>query len=266
MFYILVFSGLAFFVFGVVSTLYNSLKIQREYELITTELVRTDSSLRDLEAKYTESQNELKMFKVNIEASNGWTKEGLNGTHGELEKMKAEYVRVKLRPEKDGFLSVAGVQEKCNELIRESEEYNKLLTERNNELSKLKGVFDDIKRQLEANQAALAATQQELKGLQTNSDAQEKLKNVVEELESLKERGPVVEDPARNDDRAIDDAAVSEAEDIGASDAQADTGDAETQNNSDRKHLETMRSFLDSLDDKSVDDYKLENNDTRDGE
>ncbi len=267
MFYILVFGGLAFFVFGVASTLYNSLKIQREYELITTELVRTDNSLRDIEVKYVESQNELKMFKVRIEASSGWTKTGVNGTHGELEKMKTEYIRVKLRTGQEKPFDALKVQEKCSELIKESEEYNKLLTERNNELSKLKDIFDDIKKQLEANQLALSATQEELKGLKTPAETQEKLKSVVEELEVLKENGPaVIKDIKEDSGETVEDAAMPDRKDAEEPSPPQDDKDSNIHNSADRRHLETMRSFLHSLDDKPVEDYKLENNDIPNGE
>ncbi|MEE8359740.1 MAG: hypothetical protein V3S04_02290 [Candidatus Omnitrophota bacterium] len=266
MFYILVFSGLAFFVFGVASTLYNSLKIQREYELITTELVRTDSSLHDLEVKYVESQSELKMFKVNIEASSGWTKEGISGTHGELEKMKTEYIRVKLRTEKEKPFDVLKVQEKCNKLIKESEEYNKLLTERNGELSKLKDIFDDIRKQLEVNQLALSATQEELKGLKAPAETQKRLKNVVEELEVLKENRKALKDTKKDGGETIIDAITPSQQDEKKPSPPHDNKDNDIYDDASRRHLETMRSFLHSLDDKPVEDYKLENNDIPNGE
>ena len=232
MFYILVFTGLAFFAFGVAATLLNSLKIQREYELVTTELVRTDSTLRELEVKYEQNQNELNIFRVKIEASNTWTKEEINEAHGEMEKLKAEYVRVKVKATKSESFGVQQVQDKCKRLLTEAEDYNKLLDQRSEELTKLKGIFEGIKTQLEDNQQALATTHEQLKNLKVSTDTQKDLKDMVEQLKNLKEDAQ----ETKTVEGAVDQPQEEIKEDKGEEDINA------------RSHIDTMKSFLSSLD------------------
>jgi hypothetical protein len=251
MFYMLVFTGLAFFAFGVAATLLNSLKIQREYELVTTELVRTDSTLRELEVKYEQSQDELNMFKVKIEASNTWTKDEINEAHGEMEKLKAEYVRVKVKATKDGSFDVQQVQDKCKRLLAEAEDYNKLLNRRSEELAKLKGIFEGIKTQLEDNQQALATTHEQLKNLKVSTDTQKDLKNVVEQLEDLKEDV--------QETKMVKGAVDQPQEEI-----KEDTGEEEIKT---RGHIDTMKSFLSSLDSRPKEEKdKMEISEADDGE
>lgn len=232
MFYILVFAGLAFFAFGVASTLLSSLKIQREYELITTELVRTDGSLRELEVKYDKSQNELKMFRLKIETSSTWTKNEIGQTYGQLERLKAEYIRIKVRSEKDTGVDRQQVEEKCKKLLSEAAEYDKLLAERNSELGELKNVFANIKIQLENNQKALADTHEHLRSLRSAAGTNDKIKEVIGQLEDLRQS----KDSATEVPKKISDEGTGDTEEINT-----------------RNHIDTMKSLLSSLDKKIID-------------
>lgn len=236
MFYILVFAGLAFFAFGVGSTLLSSLKIQREYELITTELVRTDGSLRELEVKYDKSQNELKMFRLKIETSSTWTKNEIGQTHGQLERLKAEYIRIKVRTEKDTGVDRQQVEEKYKKLLSEAAEYDKLLTERNSELGELKNVFANIKTQLENNQKALTETHEHLRSLRSAADTNDKIKEIIGRLDDLRQN----KDSAAEVPKKISDEGPGDIEEINT-----------------RNHIDTMKSLLSSLDQKISDSNNI---------
>jgi chromosome segregation ATPase len=230
MFYMLVFSGIGFFAFGVVATLFNSYNMQKEYDMLTTELVRTDNNLKELEVKYDRSQSELKAFKLRIEASKTWTTEDLGETHGHLEKLRAEYVRVKVKTGNNGGQYPQELKEKCKNLLAEAEEHNKLISERNKELISLRMTFDNMKTQLEESQRALKETHERLRSIQPGEEAQEKIKEVVSEIKSL-------EDAEASQQKAV------------AAEKQDPPQDGQP---SEKEHLETMRSFLSSLDNNST--------------
>ena len=224
-FYGLVITGLTFFAMGVASTLMNSFRLQKEYEVMTTELVRTDTALRELEVKYTESRNELKTFKLRIESSETWTKDEMGQTHGELEKMRAEYVRVKVSADNQKVFDSQKMQEQMRRLLTETEEYNKLLAERNKELNNLKSVFENMKIQLENNQKALAETHEHLRSLQSLTDTRQKMKDAITQLEDLR----------------------NNAQGRGTEEKK----DGPSEMGSMKEHLDTMKSFLSSLEKKS---------------
>jgi len=224
-FYGLVTTGLTFFAMGVASTLMNSFRLQNEYEVMTTELVRTDTALRELEVKYTESQSELKTFRLRIESSQTWTKDEMTQTHGELEKLRAEYVRVKVSTDNQKAFDSQKMQEQMRRLLIEAEEYNKLLAERNKELNNLKCVFDNMKIQLENSQKALVETHDHLKSLQSLTNTDQKMKDAITQLEDLRK----------------------DAQGAAAEEKKGGTSEMGSM----REHLDTMKSFLSSLEKKS---------------
>nr|BDD44583.1 hypothetical protein 3 [bacterium] len=248
MFYILVLSGIGFFAFGVAATLINSYNMQKEYEMLTTELVRTDSTLKELEVKYDRSQNELRAFKLRIEASRTWTDEDLNETHGELEKLKAEYVRVKVKASNGNDPYAKELKEKCKNLLIETEEYNKLLDERNKELVNLRMTFDNMRSMLEENQKALKDAHERLKSFQPTEDTQDKIKEMVAKLEKLDASGQKAIETTAD---GVPDAAEKSGEKKGPA-AEAETADKTERPLDDeadaKEQLDTMRSFLSSLD------------------
>jgi chromosome segregation ATPase len=230
MFYILVFSGVTFFCFGVVATLANTLRISQEYDAMITQLVETEDTVRDLESKYSKSQEELKIFRMRLESSKAWASDEINEAHLELEKLKAEYVKVKVRASSAPDQNMRQVEEKCKKLLSEAEEYNRMLEDKNKELNEMKSSFEHLRTQLDSNQKTLADTRDQLKSLESFSDTHDKIKDLASQIDELKSNTRKSL-PRPGEDKK--------------------SGDNESETGLGREHIDTMKSFLDSLDKRS---------------